>query len=179
PPPAERALASPVGPAAPRDRRRPGQSRGELAHTIQLLRVTGARREALGNAHALLDGRAVTEHREGFRRVQDAIERALLPGAEERDPVRLARPGRRVARQPGKDTQTERCVGDGEEPEPAGMAESGRVGLPPRANRLARVVALERLVHGLDVCGPRAERLDLSEQGPYHHRTSVIEASSV
>src|SRR5262249_18698031 len=86
-------------PAALLDRRLLGQSRGELAHTIQLLRVTGARREALGDAHALLDGRAVTEHREGFRRVQDAVERALLPGAAERDPVRLARPGRGVARE--------------------------------------------------------------------------------
>src|SRR5262249_18698032 len=85
----------------------------------------------------------------------------------------------RAAASRGKDAQREGWVGEGGGPEPAGMAEGGRVGLPPRANRLARVVALERLVHGLDVCGPRAERLDLSEQGPYHHRTSVIEASSV
>src|SRR5207244_10574715 len=124
-------------------------------------------------AHELLGRRAVAEQAKGLGGRQAAAARALLSRSKERDPVRLARARGRVAREPGERAETKRGVGDGQEPEPAWMAEGRRIRLSPRANRLAGIVALERPVHRLDVSCPGAQRLDLAEHRPSHQCTSV------
>src|SRR6266850_2317166 len=84
------------------------------------------------------------------------------------------------AREARERAEPERGVGHGEEPEPARMAEGGGIGLSPRADRLARVVFRQRLVHRLDVRGPRTERFDLAEQGTRHpHRTSALSSAEL
>src|SRR2546426_1080325 len=164
------------GPSLPLDRsvllheRLPSQPRPENAHAVHVRAVAAERRETLGDPHALLDGRAITEPAERFSGVKDAVERALLARAEERDPVRLPSPCRGAARETRERSQPHRGGGHGEEPEPAGMAERRRVSLSPRAYRLARIVVGQRPVHHLDVRGPWTERLDRPEHVWHHHR---------
>jgi len=81
---------------------------------------------------------------------------------KKRDPVRLARAGGRIAREAWKCAETERGVGDGEEPEPARMAEAEEYAWR-HARPTLRIVAHERLVHGLDVRRPGPSVLDLTE----------------
>lgn len=64
-----------MSPLDPFLRQRPfGEPRGDEADTVDLRDVACARREPLGDAHALLDGRPVAEFGEGLGHVQGAVE---------------------------------------------------------------------------------------------------------
>jgi len=64
--------------------REPGGERAGASGRVGVARLGG---ERLGDPQALLDGVTVPEPREGLGGAQHAVERPLLPGAEERRQV--------------------------------------------------------------------------------------------
>ncbi len=147
--------------------REPNRERADASGRVGVARLGG---ERLRDPQALLDHVAVPEPGEGLHRAQHAVERSLLPGAEERRQVEVAGAGRRgllpagcLLRSGGRRARPPACPSHRQLPSAARYASCQARSAPPRSPRTRAASTTRRCASQgtspirVAPCGPASE----------------------